>query len=120
MKLSRTNQLLIGFFAVAVLVLSACNTEGKRAMEVVDRNLKALGVKNTELSLFVVDPAASDRAYISLIATWNFANSAGQPQKENLAYVLKKNGTEWQIEKQGIKHTDDKNNAMTILKGGKF
>src|SRR5215813_6383173 len=119
MKLSRTNQLLIGFVAVAVLVLSACNTEGKRAMEVLDRNLKALGVKKTEMSLFVVDPASPERAYISLIATWNFANSAGQPQKENLGYIVKKDGEAWKIEKEGLRYTDDKSSAIAMLRGGK-
>src|SRR5262249_12685389 len=119
MRLSRLNELLIVVVATASLALSGCDTQAKRAMESLDQKLKPMGVRKTEMSLFVPDPATPDRAYISLIATWNFANSAGQPQKENLGFILKKDGDGWQIEKQGIRYTDDKNNAIGILKGGK-
>ena len=114
------NELPIVIAAAAFLALSGCNTQAKRAMESVDQKLKAMGVQKTEMSLFVVDPETPDRAYISLIATWNFANSSGQPTKENLGYIIKKDGNTWQIEKQGIRYTDDRNNALTVLKGGKF
>jgi len=119
MKLSRINQFLIVLVGIAFLALGGCDTQAKRAMESVDQKLKPLGVQKTEMSLFVVDPATPDRAYLSLIATWNFANSAGQQQKENLGYIVKKNGDVWQIEKQGIRYTDDKSNAIGLLKGGK-
>src|SRR5215813_14957689 len=119
MRLLRMNELPIVIAAAAFLALSGCNTQAKRAMESVDQKLKPLGVQKTEMSLFVVDPATPDRAYLSLIATWNFANSAGQQQKENLGYIVKKNGDVWQIEKQGIRYTDDKSNAIGLLKGGK-
>src|SRR5215510_8248405 len=120
MKLSRINQFLIVLVGIAFLALGGCDTQAKRAMESVDQKLKPLGVQKTEMSLFVVDPETPDRAYISLIATWNFANSSGQPTKETLGYIIKKDGNTWQIEKQGIRYTDDRNNALTVLKGGKF
>src|SRR5215813_7918835 len=100
MKLQGVNKLLVAVVAAAFLALSGCDTQAKRAMESVDRELKPMGVQKTEMSLFVPDPAASDRAYLSLIATWNFANSAGQIQKENLGYIVKKDGDAWQIEKR--------------------
>jgi len=100
--------------------LSGCDGQAKQAMEPVDQFLKPMGVKETKMSLFVTDPASADRAYISAVVTWNFANAAGQPQKENLGFFLKKNGDKWQIEKQGIQYTDDKSNALILLKGGKF
>lgn len=105
--------------AAAFLALSGCNAQAKRAMEPVDQKLKPMGVKQTEMSLFVVDPASPERAYISLIATWNFANSAGQPQKENLGYIVKKDGEAWKIEKEGLRYTDDKSSAIAMLRGGK-
>src|SRR5215469_13422659 len=119
MKLSRINQFIIVLVGMAFLALSGCDTQAKRAMESVDKSLKPMGVQKTEMSLFVVDPAAPDHAYLSLIATWNFANSAGQQQKENLGYILKKDGDGWQIEKPGIRYTNDKSNAIGLLKGGK-
>jgi len=114
------NVLPIVIVTGALLALTGCNTQAKRAMESVDQKLKPMGVQKTEMSLFVVDPEAPDRAYLSLIATWNFANSSGQPTKENLGYIIKKDGDTWQIEKQGIRYTADRSNALTVLKGGKF
>jgi hypothetical protein len=118
MKLSRVIMVVV---AVVVLGLSGCDGQvAKQAMEPVDQLLKPMGPKDTKMSLFVTDPGDANRAYISVIVTWNFANASGQPQKENLGFVLKKDGEKWQIEKQGIKYTDDKSNALTLLKGGKF
>jgi hypothetical protein len=78
-----------------------------------------MGLKKTDMGVFVVDPAAADRAYLSVTATWNFADSSGQPQKENLGFIMKKNGNAWQIQNLGIKYTDDKNKALELLKGAK-
>jgi hypothetical protein len=111
---------MIVVVAMVFLGLSACDGQAKQAMEPVDQFLKPMGAKETKMSLFVADPADANRAYISVIATWNFANASGQPQKENLGFTLKKDGEKWQIEKQGIKYTDDKSNALILLKGGKF
>jgi hypothetical protein len=105
------------FLAAAVVALSGCDTQAKRAKESVDQRLKALGAKKTEMGIFVVDPAAPDRAYISVIATWNFADASGQPQKEGLGFGLKKDGESWQIDKMGIRYTDDKNKALQFLNG---
>jgi hypothetical protein len=117
MKLSRV---LIVMVAAALVGLSGCDDQGKQAMEPVDQLLKPMGAKETRMSLFVADPASADRAYLSAVVTWNFANKSGQPQKENLGFFLKKDGGKWQIEKQGVKYTDDKSSALTLLKGGKL
>jgi hypothetical protein len=111
---------MIVVVAAALLGLSGCNRQAKQAMEPVDRLLKPMGAKETKMSLFVADPSSADRAYLSANVTWNFANPQGQPQKENLGFFMKKNGDKWEIEKLGIKYTDDKSNALILLKGGKF
>lgn len=113
------NRFLLVLVAAAIVGLTGCNTQAKRAMESVDQKLKPMGVKKTEMGLFVVDPAAPDRAYIGVTATWNFADASGQPQKEYLGCALKKDGDGWQVEKIGIKYTDDKSKAILILNGGK-
>ena len=113
------NCFLVVLLATTFFLSSGCNKEANRAKDSVDQSLKAMGVKKTDMSIFVVDPAAVDRAYISVTATWNFADSSGQPQKENLGFIMKKNGDAWQIQNLGIKYTDDKNTALILLKGAK-
>lgn len=117
MKLSRMNRLLIVVMAAGFLVLSACDNQAKRAKEAVDQKLKPMAPKKTELGVFAVDPAAADRAYISVTVTWNFADASGQYQREFLGYVLKKDGDGWQVDGQPIKFTDDKNVAIQLLQG---
>ncbi|HKF56909.1 MAG TPA: hypothetical protein VKJ45_15730 [Blastocatellia bacterium] len=117
MKLSRVVIIVV---AAVLLGLSGCDRQAKQAMEPVDQFLKPMGPKETKMSLFVPDPASADRAYLSVAVTWNFANPSGQPQKENLGFIMKKSGEKWEIEKPGVKYTDDKSNALTLLKGGKF
>jgi hypothetical protein len=117
MKLSWMNGLSVLLVAAAILGLSGCDAQARRAKESVDQKLKPMGIKKTDLGLFVVDPAAPNRAYISVTATWNFADASGQPQKEYLGFGLKRDGDGWQVDQTGIKYTEDKNKAIEILNG---
>jgi len=109
----------LAVLVLAAVVLPGCNKSANRAKECVDQSLKPLGLKKSDMGIFVLDPSSADRAYISVTATYNFADSSGRPITEGLGYTVMRDGEGWRIESSGIKYTDDRETALRLLKGGK-
>jgi hypothetical protein len=97
-------------------MFQACGREQARALKPIEEYLKGLGAREVKADLFLLDKGNPSRAYMSVAITYNFANSKGEPQKEYLGFILKKEGDHWKIEKN-VSYTTDERGAEVILAG---
>ena len=122
MKLSLRNATIWTAFAallVPVLVSTSCkNPERRSAEQMMGRLLTNKGVKDIKFQSFVTDPSVPDKAYLSLIATWPFADSSGKLQTERLGFVVRKQGKVWMLDRDS-KFTTDTSEARALLNGAK-
>ena len=103
---------------LALTALASCSGEEKRAFKPVEEYLKKMGAREVKAGMFVTRQDFPDRAFLSVVATWNFADAKGDPQKESLAYLMKKEGETWTIERN-LHFTDDKAKARELIEGRK-
>lgn len=102
-----------------ILVLfAACGREQARALKPVEEYLKNFGAREVKADLFVRAKNDPNKAYISVTTTYNFATAKGEPQKEYLGFILKREGDQWKIEKN-VSYTTSERDAETILAGSK-
>ena len=80
--------------------------------------MKNQGVTDLKLDSFFTDPSMPGKAYASATVTYNFASSAGNPQREFLGFILTQEGDGWRIEKT-TGYTKDQPQAVKLLAGGK-
>jgi hypothetical protein len=108
-------RLVCGLIAIFVLVcLTACSNDEAGAKKAVEAYLKNHGVQSLKVDLFCEDPSLPNQAYISVTATYNFADSKGTPQREFLGYVVKQTGEEWAI-MRNTTYTTQKAQGLSLL-----
>jgi hypothetical protein len=101
---------------LTLVLLQACGREQSRALKPIEEYLKSFGAREVKADLFLPDKNNPTRAYMSVTATYNFANSKGELQKEYLGFLLKKDGDQWKIEKN-VPYTTSERDAEVILAG---
>jgi uncharacterized membrane-anchored protein len=102
----------------ASLAMSACNSDRRAAQASLEKFMKAQGVKSINFVGFVTNSAVPGRAYLAAYVTWNFADRKGDPQKERIGVIMKKNENEWLVEKF-VSYTEDSTAARELLEGKK-
>ena len=103
---------------LSLTTLTSCSAQEKNAFKPVEDYLKKMGAREVKAGMFVTRPDFPDHAYLSVVATWNFANSKGEPQKESLGYLLKKEGESWRMERN-VPFTEDRAKAREFIEGKK-
>ena len=98
--------------------LASCSRQEKEAFKSVEDFLKRAGAREVKTGIFVTRPDLPDEAYVTVVATWNFADAKGELQKESLGYILKKEGEAWKISRN-VQFTEDKTKARELLEGKK-
>ena len=111
-KSARSYRRLI--IVLALTVLASCSGQEKQAFKPVEDYLKKMGVREVKAGIFVTREDFPDRAYLSVVATWNFADAKGEPRKEPLGYLMKKEGETWTIERS-VRFTDDRAKARELI-----
>lgn len=105
-------------FILGLSLLASCSRQEKQAFKSVEDYLKKVGARDVKSGLFVTRPDFPDEAYVTVVATWNFADAKGELQKESLGYILKKEGETWKIARS-VQFTEDKAKARELLEGKK-
>lgn len=72
-----------------------------------------------KLETFYTNSSFPDKAYASVVVTFNFATSDGTPQKGHMGFILQREGKGWKVEK-GVKYTTDEEKAKLVLSGQKI
>lgn len=80
--------------------------------------MKNQGITDLKMDSFFTDPTFPGKAYTSATVTYDFASSAGNPQREFLGFILTKEGDAWRIERTAS-YTKDQQQAAKLLAGGK-
>lgn len=75
-------------------------------------------VKEYKTDLSYEHPDIPDKKYLSFTVQHSFSSSDGEPQKEHLGYILKKENGEWKVEKN-TSYTNKPERAKDLLKGVK-
>lgn len=110
--------LLVFLCAFGLPALWACNADQSGAEESVTQFLKQNGVRDVKLDLFLKAADSPDRAYVSVTATHGFASGSGDPQKEYLGFIVRKQAGAWKVEKN-VSYTTDREAARGLLLGRK-
>jgi hypothetical protein len=97
-----------------LLFASGCGSGKRNAEAVIKDRVKGLQPKDTKLDLYVTDSNHPDLAYASATVTYNFATASGEPQREYLGFVLKRDGKNWKIEHPAT-YTTDENKAKAYM-----
>jgi len=108
------------FFALTVLVLvaSSCSSQERKAKKTIEDYLKAYGAREVKLQSFYTSRDFPDKAYASVLVTYNFADSTGKLQTEHIGSILRRDGDGWAIDKSTI-YTTDQKKANDYLAGRK-
>jgi hypothetical protein len=102
----------------APFLMSACSSNEAKAKKVVQEYLQGQNPRDVQVDFFYVDRNHPDKSYVGVTATYNFATSKGDFQKEYLGYVLKQDGNGWAIERN-VSYTKDQSRASALIEGGK-
>ncbi|HYM00126.1 MAG TPA: hypothetical protein VEZ90_14330 [Blastocatellia bacterium] len=102
----------------ASMLSTACNSDKRLAQGSLETYMKSQGVKTVDFDSFVTSSSVPGKAYLGAIATWNFADTKGNPLKEYIGAVMAKNGNEWAFERFA-QFTKDSDSARRILEGKK-
>jgi hypothetical protein len=109
-------------FSVCALILLtslvACSSEQKKALKAIENYVQAFGARNVEMQAFYLSPDSPDKAYASVVITYNFADASGKFQTEHSGYILRREGGEWAIVKS-TNYTTNEQKAMDYLAGRK-
>ena len=116
---ARLRVLLTGILLCAAPFLTAsCSNDQAKAKKVVQEYLQSQNPRDVQVDFFYVDRNHPDKSYVGVTATYNYATSKGDFQKEYLGYVLKQDGNGWAVEKN-VAYTKDQTRASTLIAGGK-
>ena len=102
----------------AITGLTGCSGQEKQAVKPVEDYLKKMGAREVKARIFVTRQDFPDKAYLSVVATWNFSDAKGEPQREPLGYLLRKEGESWMIE-HNVQFTEDRARARELIEGRK-
>ena len=106
--------LLVGL----ALAAGACNTSRSAAEKTVAEYMRTRGARDVKPEFFYTDSKFPDKGYLSATITHNFAGNDGNFKKENLGFILNRDGSGWQVERiAGFTTRPDEANA--ILSGHK-
>src|SRR5215813_13938361 len=103
---------------MAVLVAASCSSQERKAKKTIEDYLKNYGAREVKLQSFYTSRDFPDKAYASIIVTYNFADSTGKLQTVHIGYILRREGDGWIIDKSTIYTTDEKK-ANDYLAGRK-
>ena len=103
---------------MAVLVAASCSSQERKAKKTIEDYLKNYGAREVKMQSFYTSRDFPDKAYASIIVTYNFADSTGKLQTEHIGYILRREGDGWTIDKSTIYTTDEKK-ANDYLAGRK-
>ncbi|MEK6301102.1 MAG: hypothetical protein AABO41_10305 [Acidobacteriota bacterium] len=117
MLISRLTILLL--LCGLALAAGACKTAESAAQKTVDQYMKSRGARDVKPDFFYTDSKFPDKAYLSATITHNFASSDGNFKKENLGFILNRDGSGWQVERI-TGHTTRGDEASAILSGQKM
>jgi len=104
--------------AYALAFATACSSNKAKAREVILDSLKDLNVRELKVDSFYTDSKYPNLAYASATVIHNFAGPSGEPQREYLGYILRRDGEGWKIQKLTA-YTEDEDKARVFLGGGK-
>ena len=110
----KNNSSLLLFFAL--LLFASCSKREAQIPKSLEEMLNSHGVQQIQIDLDYQSPDISDKKYISLTATYNFATADGKPQREFLGYILKYDGHDWRVEKRTT-YTKNEQKAKDLLSG---
>lgn len=99
-----------------LFLFTSCSKRETRVPKSLEEALNSHGVQQIQIDLDYQSPDFSDKKYISLTATYNFASSDGKPQREFLGYILKFDGHDWIVEKKTT-YTKSEQKAKDLLTG---
>jgi hypothetical protein len=101
---------------IAMVSLQGCSSDGKRATKAVEDYLKPFGVREVKLEAFHTSKDFPDKAYISVVVTYNNADTTGKYETHHSAYIVRRDGEAWAIVKRAA-YTTDEAKAMDYLAG---
>lgn len=103
---------------MVVVLVASCSSQERKAKQAIEEYLKNYGAKEVKLQTFYTSRDFPDKAYASVLVTYNFADSGGKLQTEHIGYILRRDGGGWAIDKSTIYTTDEKK-ANDYLAGRK-
>ena len=115
-SLSKRAILLGLFLCLAAAFTTACSSDESKARTLIQEYMKNQGVTDLKVDSFITDPSMPGKAYTSATVTYNFASSAGNPQREFLGFILTQEGSGWRIERPAA-YTKDQQYAVKLLGG---
>ena len=101
------------------LVAGACNTPEKAAQKTVAEYMRVRGARDVKPAFFYTDSKFPDKGYLSATITHNFTSNEGNFKKENLGFILNRDGSGWQVERIAG-YTTRAEEANAILSGQKM
>jgi hypothetical protein len=99
-----------------LFIFSSCKKQELPVPKVLQDYLSNQGVQQTIVDLDYSDAITPDRKYIALTVTYNFSTSDGKPQKEFLGFILKSDGSDWQIDRKAV-YTINQQKAKDLISG---
>jgi hypothetical protein len=99
-----------------IFIASSCKKQEPPIPKPIQDYLSNQGVQQIVLDLDYSDSVAPNKKYVSVTVTYNFSTAEGKPQKEFLGFILKSNGSEWEIERNTT-YTVNKQKAKDLLAG---
>lgn len=97
-------------------IFSACKEQKSAVPKALQDYLNNQGVQETVVDMDYTSPTVPDRRYLSITVTYNFSTSSGKPQKEYLGFILKQDGSGWQIDRHTT-YTVNQQKAKDLLAG---
>ena len=101
----------------ALFSISACDRQKSEVKASIDKYFKAFGARDIKYETYATDPNYPNKAYYSLVVTWNHANRHGEFEKEYIGCLLDRNGDNWTVEVKGMPYTNDREQAISYLSG---
>jgi len=118
-RLSRITRAAVSLVAFVVLAfVLSCSSSESKAKKVLEAYLKNLGAREVKMETFYTSKEFPDKAYASVLVTYNFADSSGKYQTEHSGYILRREGDSWAIVKS-TNYTTDQQKANDYLAGRK-
>src|SRR5689334_9503458 len=95
---------LLLFLIILTLTL-ACKSNQEKGRKAVETYLQDHQMTTREMivDMFHISEDTPGKAYIAVTVTYNFASSTGEFQKEHLAFVLKRDGQNWMLERPSVR-----------------
>ncbi|MEW6129224.1 MAG: hypothetical protein AB1757_19445 [Acidobacteriota bacterium] len=117
--MTNLNYSRLAYLFISLLIFfSACKSSGGEIPNDLADLLKRNAVKEYKTDFSYETPEIPDKKYLSLTVVHSFSSADGEPQKEHLGYILKKENGEWKVEKN-TSYTLKADKAKGLLRGEK-